>query len=65
MPTDHTTRRPGYWISDLEALNRVYQAVKRFEVQQDTFSRDRMFLEAKKAENSPVIEKGEGRWTKN
>jgi hypothetical protein len=57
---DYTQRRPGYWISDLEALNRVYQAVKRFEVQQDTFHKDRMFMEARKAENSPASEKGEG-----
>jgi len=42
---------PGYWINDLEALNWVYLAAKGFLFRPDAFTKGRLALAIKEAEN--------------
>jgi hypothetical protein len=61
MP-DYTQRhkKPGYFLNNIEALNRVYNAARKVTIQPDKYNLDRLRREIWKAESSPVTEKGEG-----
>jgi hypothetical protein len=58
MPTDFTTRhkKPGYFLNNIEALNRVYIAARKVTIQPDKYNLTRLQREIWKAENSPVGE---------
>jgi hypothetical protein len=55
MP-DYTTRYkgPGYFLNNVDALNRVYQAARKVTIQPDKHNLDRLQREIWKAENAKI-----------